>query len=396
MIGWHLPIHHRHIPHKVDGLPALFAASVTRRASMTLLGLFSPLYVLELSQREGFSLKASISIVLFYFFLIFLAKLVSIPPAENLGLRYGFRGTLLLSGIPFLFFIPILVWSNTTPWLIIPAALLWGIHNGFFWWGYHGFFVKAGNAISFGEEIGVATVFETIAMVITPFFGALLAEKFGFSVLFWLAGLFFLFSLALMVSASERRPKTDVRVSSIIKLLLRHKNATLSYLGNGVEAAAYLAVWPIFIFLTLGTALNVGGVVSASVIIAAAMTFLVGIWVDKRGEKEMISVGAPLLAFSWIMRMLGSTRPLFIASDSLWRFAEGMVSLPLNVITYKKALEGATDRAIMFRELAINLGPVIILPIFILMVLAGLNLAWTFVLAAVFSLLPLLAIREEN
>lgn len=396
MIGWHLPIHTRHLPHKIDGLPVLFASSVLRRVSVTLLGLFSPIYILGIGRELGLSLQFSVAIVFLYFFLLFSAKLLTIPLAENLSLRYGFNGILLLSGIPFLIFIPLLVWSATLPWLVIPAAVFWGVHNGLFWWGYHGFFVKAGKLISFGEELGAATVFETVAMVITPITGALFAQKFGFSSLFWLAGLIFLFSLSLLVPASQRRPHTDVKLKEVIKLILTYKKAALAYTGNGTEAIWYTTVWPLFLFLTFGSVLRVGGIVSLAFLLAAFMTFLVGVWVDKVGEKRVVAFGSPLLSISWVMRALGQGPALFVVADGLWRFAEGMVQLPLNSLTYKKALEGSTDRAIMFRELSWVLGPVLAMPLLGVWVLLGLPLSWTFFLAAGFALLPLVWVRSKK
>lgn len=395
MIGWHLPIHARHLPYKVDGLPVLFAASVLRRVSMTLLALFSPIYIFGIAREGGLVLSLALASVFAFFFLIYLAKILTIPLAENLGFRYGFKGVLLLSGPPFLLFIPLLVWMKQLPFLIIPAAVLLGMHNGFFWWGYHGFFVKAGKAISFGEELGAANIFETFAMVSTPVGGAFLVQNLGFGSLFWLAGLTLIFSLTLLVPASQRIPKTDVRLGEVIKLISRHKGVALGYFGNGAEAAVYNAVWPLFLFLTLGTALKMGAVVSLAVLVAAVMTFLVGLWVDRRGEREMIAVGTPLLSFSWIMRSLGTTPALFVAADSLWRFAEGMVSLPMNVLSYKKALEG-TGRALMFRELALASGPVFLTLILVVWALLGLPLVWSFLLAAGASLLPILSVRFDN
>lgn len=392
MIGWHLPLHYRDLPHKVDGLPVLFAASVGRRISITLLSLFSPLYILGIARNLGFSLQTSIAIVIAYFLVLFLAKVLIFPLTENLGIRIGFRGMLLFSGLPFLLFIPTLVLAESLPMLIIPAGIFWGLHAGIFWWGYHGFFIKAGRAISFGEELGAATALETLAMVVSPVGGALVIERFGFASVFWLAGLIFLFSLALLIPASERKPKVDIEIAEVLGLIKKHWRMALAYVGNGAESSIYTSVWPLFLFLVVGSTLGVGGIVSIAILVAAVLNFLVGVWVDKKGEREMILFGTPILAFSWFVRVLGRSPLLFVAADALWRFAEGMVYLPLNVLSYEKALEGSTNRAMMFRELSINGGVLLILLILMIWVLLGLDLVWIFPLTALFSLLPLIPV----
>lgn len=396
MIGWHHSIHFRHLPHKVDGLPVLFASSVIRRVAVTFLGLFSPLYILQIAQDNGFALRTAIAIVLAYFLVLYLFKLLIYPMAENLGIRYGFKGVILLSGIPVLLFIPVLVWSSSYFFLLLPAAVLWGLHSGLFWWGYHGFFIKSGKAIAFGEELGVVTILETLAMAASPVVGALIINSFGFNSLFWVAGLIFLFSLALLMPASAHKPRIDITLKDALKVIGEHKRDALAYFGNAAESVFYVTLWPIFLFLVLKSTLEVGGVVSLSVLVAAVLTFLTGVWVDRNGVRDAVSLGSPMLAISWLIRAFSSAPSVFVLADGLWRFSEGMVGLSLNVISYKKALEGATDMALMFRELTFSFGYILVVFLLLVWVLAGLPLALTFIGAALFSLLPILAVKSNS
>lgn len=390
------PLHYRHLPHPVDDLPVLFASSLARRVSVVFLSLFSPIYLFQIFSSRALPLKFALTLVLTYFFLVFLAKLFTLSFAENLGLKIGYRGILLFSGLPFLLFIPFLIKIDQFPLLFIPAALSLGAHGGLFWWGYHGFFIKSGKAPAFGQELGTTAGLDTLAQFASPLLGAFIITQLGFNFLFWLSGLIFLFSLALLIPTSEKKPHADIKLKQTIQLILAHKVISLAYFGHSSSSAWYSSIWPLFIFLVLGTTLGVGEVVSASVIIAALITFLVGLQTDKGQGKKIISFGSPLLSFSWVLRFLGQNPLLFVVADSLWRFADGMVGLPLNVLTYHKALESSSGQAIMFRELILVIGQLFSLSLLILWVLLGLDLALSFLLAAAFALLPAVSMRIKS
>lgn len=398
MIGWHSRIHHRHVPPRVDGIGILFTSAVLRRVGITFL-VFSPLYILEVAERTGLSQSSGLGLALSFFALLFLSKLLFLPLAEALGDRFGFRTTLIFSGIPTLLFIPSLVLSRSSLQLLFLSAVFWGAHTSLFWWGYHGFFIKTGKPQAFGKEMGVAKMLDTLAMISSPILGALIVSFFGFAALFWAAGLMLVLAIGLLVPAAEHRPERTTSLREVVSLVSSHKPIALAYIGNAAEVSAQSSIWPLFLFLTLGSVVGVGGVFSAAVLIAAVLTFLIGAWVDgngEKGERKLILMGAPLASFAWAVRALSKSLPLLVLADAAYRFIDTMISIPLDVLTYHKGLKGGSDRAILFREISMNAGASLFNGTLAAWLFFGGGLSGAMLLTAGVALLPLSTLKLRH
>jgi MFS-type transporter involved in bile tolerance (Atg22 family) len=145
-----------------------------------------------------------------------------------------------------------------------------------------------------------------------------------------------------------------------------------------------------------GQVISLGAVVSVSVFFAAIFSLVLGRWVDKQGERKIISIGTPLVTLSWVIRIAKKSLPFFILADSVWNFGQRMVDLPLNTLTYKKGVEGGVARAVLFRETAITIGGLLSLTLLIVWMLYGGRLEEGFIIAAVLSTLPLVAVYKKK
>jgi MFS family permease len=152
----------------------------------------------------------------------------------------------------------------------------------------------------------------------------------------------------------------------------------------------------LFLFLSFSEVLELGWIVSLASLLAAILALLIGKWVDKQGERRVVSVGIPLMSASWLFRMLPRSISAFVSGDSIRNFGERMVTLPLNALTYKKALEAESAKAILFRETALMIGSFSSLLIFGLWVYFGGSLRSSFILAAIFALMPLVAVYKHR
>lgn len=395
--NFHYQLAHRH---DISGLPILFVSHMVRQVAFVFLGLFSPLYLFELAKGTGFTPSSALAATFLFFWITFLVKLIGLPLAENLSVRFGFKKTILFSGIPFFVFLPLLVLGAGNPILLLPTAIVWGLYDAIFWWGYHGFFVRAGEPSSYGRAMGILTILSTIVVVVSPILGALVVDAFGFSALFVVAGIAMAVSLLLIAPAAEHKPRIDIKLSNTLKLMWKHKNMALAYVGYGAESSVLGTVWPLFLFIILGKTLEVGGVISGATLAAALMGLAIGTWVDKKGikgDKQLISLGAPLIAATWFIRAFSRSVPALIGIDAIYRFVGQLVWLPLDLLSYKKATEGGgVNQAMMFRQIGITLGPLIITGVLIFWVLLGGSLSTFFILTGVVALLPLLAVRKED
>ena len=149
----------------------LFWGGVARRVSIILLSLFSPVYIFVSITESGFSYKTTIFLVISFYILEQLAKLVTISASENLSQKMGFKGVMRASALPFILFILLMLFAKNNIILFPLALITIGIHSGFYWWGYHGYFIKTGDEKHFGLSISEAGFLETFASVATPLIG---------------------------------------------------------------------------------------------------------------------------------------------------------------------------------------------------------------------------------
>lgn len=378
-----------------DGVASVIAVVTLRRIAVELLGLFSPLYVLGIAQDLGFTIKASVLMVIGYFSLIFLAKLLAMPLAENASFRIGYRRTLILSVIPFFLFIGCLALSQSQPGLLVLVSIFWGIHAALFWFGYHGLFVKRADQKHFGKQTGIAQTLYILAAVITPVLGGLIILEFSYQALFLVAGAIFALGVMVALLSGEVKPHRDARIIDVIQLFKTHKKVVMAYFGWGLESAIYGTIWPVFLFLLVGKILFFGEIISAAVLLAAIITYLVGLIVDRVGGRTIINLGAMVGFLTWALRAIVRMPLAIVGVDSLYRVTEQMLTVPLNVLSYKKAVDGGTGQALYFREISISIGAVVSLLLAGVLVFFNLPLWTVFILASLGVLAPIFATRRD-
>ncbi len=379
----------------VNGVGSVITVVTLRRMATEILGLFSPLYILNIALNLGMTLKFSILVVIGYVFLVYLSKLLTLPLAENASFRLGYRRTLILSMIPFFAFVGLLSLAQAKPILIVLVAILWGIHAGLFWFSFHGLFVKRADHERFGEQTGICQALYILIGIITPVLGGLIVLQLGYQTLFLVAGAIFTLAMMIALLSKEIRPRRDARIVRVFRLFLTHKKVVAAYFGWGLESSLYGVIWPIFLFLLVGRILSFGEIVSASVLVAALTTYLIGRFVDKLGGRKFISWGSMISFLTWVGRTMARTPLAIIGIDGLYRVTEQMIQIPLNVECYQKAVLGGTGKAIYFREIALNFGAVIGFLIAAFLVFLGLPLWCLFILASLGSLAPLSMTRRE-
>lgn len=374
----------------------LFLAGVSRRIALTFLILFSPVYVYETFTNLGWDGRQAILFVALFFLFIYVGKLISIIFAEDISRKIGFKKTVWLSGLPYFFLILFLYLSLRSPFLVFLAAPFWGMHAGLYWWGYHGYFVKSGDASHFGEGIGEVGFLSSTASIIAPIFGALLASAFGLIVPFFLSGAFIVAALLFIGLNDDRKQKKDTRLADMLALLKKHKLVSASYASFQLESSLYFIIWPLFLFLFFGEVVSLGVVVSLGALFAALFGVIIGRLVDKKGEKKIVSIGAPTLSFSWLVRFVANSMGGFIAADVIRNFGFKLLKVPFDELSYKKAVEGGTANAILFRELSLIFGAVLAAFLVFLWTYLGGGLEKLFLIAGVISAFPLVAVYKRK
>lgn len=378
-------------------LISLYYSGITRRVSSTLLWLYSPIFIYILFAETGMDSSLSIVFVLLYFTLFTIAKLITLINAEDLSRNLGFKKTIKISIIPALLYIASMVYAQDNLIFLLPASLFAGMYSGWYWWGYHGYFIKSEKKDHFGESIAQFQLFETLISIITPIFGGILITYFGYMSLFGVSAMFIVISQYLLGKDHEKRQRKDIKFSNIVSLVFRHKSISLAYIGSSAESTIYMVIWPIILYLYFGEMIDLGGIVTAAIFIASVIGVGIGSWVDKHGERKAVGIGTPLVFLSWITRLFSANPLLFVFADTLWNLGQKFVGLPLNALTYRKATTAdGTASAIMFREIEITIGAIFILLSSIILIILKFEINMIFVLASFVSVWPIIAVIKKR
>lgn len=375
---------------------SLFLSSATRRIAQTLIVVFSAVYIYKIFNESGFGYVNSILFVCLFYTLFLLSKLIFLSFAENISRYTGFKGIIWISMIPFALFIPAMIYAKTQILLLFIAAVFYGIQSAFYWWGYHGYFIKTVDKDHYGGSIGVIEFVNTLIIVATPLLGGLLINVYGFSFMYTLAGFFMFLSMMLLGKGNDRRQKTDIAFWDVIKLIFRHKYASSAYIGISVEGAFYSIGWPLFLFFLFGEVVSLGTFVSFSMLTAAVLGIFFGNKIDKEGEKGTVLISTPTLSFSWLLKTISMNLPVLIIADSFRNLGEKLLSISLMELTYRKASESETAKAILFRELSIIFGGLVCNLLIAVFTLLGFDMRSLFIFVALFSLFPLIYIYKRK
>ncbi len=354
-----------------------------------LAGVFVPIYLWELGEPFWrilfFYLLAS-----FYFVLIVplfvsvikrlddkLLMLVSIP-----FLSVYFFGFNFLPQNPVLFYI--------LPFFSALSALLFNV-------GYHVGFSGASDDDALGREIGSRYLITDLVRLGAPFLGGFIIASLGFFQAFTLSTGLLLFSILPLFFFAHRPVSPDVSMKLVFKYL-RHKKLmpfNFSGIGYAMETMVGVIIWPIFMFVVLGSIKELGGVISAGLLGGAVVTFIIGFLSDAGRRRRVVRWSGLGVVAIWFLRIFART-PVAVSANQIFGHAVGsslMVGWTSQYYRLAKAVPSGSS-FILSREFLYHLARI---PFLAFLMYLSVNLSYntfsftSFILAGLLSLLYLAA-----
>lgn len=367
----------------------LFLSQSLRSVGASFFSFFSAVYI--------YKQTSSLVSVFVFFLILYVFKLAGVSLAENFALRTGLKKQMIFGHLLTLFSGIFFSLSQIDFFFLWLAACFWGLAIGFFWFGRHGLLAKISDRQIYGQASGGASSLEILLVLLAPLLGGILINEFGYTGLF-LGAIFFIgLGILVLKPVPEEKTHYDTTLKEVYRLILSHKKTFLAYFSLGGVETIYSAALILYVFSLVNKEVSLGGFFSLSLILVAATRWLVGEWVDKKGKDKLISLGAVISFFVWIGRFLTKEVGGFLILDVLERIAKGMIGIPLEVLSFQKALDGhSTGRALLFRETTITLGSIFICLLLLLIAFLGLPLSFSFLLGGGLSLFPLLIANNEK
>jgi len=341
--------HHLHFL-KNRELNELYISVAIKSFAISMISIFIPIYLLKLNY--------SLATVFIFFAVLNASHALFIIPAAKISSKYGFKHSIFYS-IPILIIFYLALYTlEQFHWPIYLLAVIFGINNALYWMGYHVDFSRFSNKKNRGEEIGISRLISSVFHVLGPITGGLIITFIGFQALFATA------SILLLISAIPLFFSKDIHnpISFSIKGIFKGQSIknTLVFIGHGIETGVASIIWPIFIFFSiLNNFTTLGLVSSLSLSFSLFFIFMISRFSDIR-RKLVLKIGSLLNAVIWGVRFFIKTTFQVFIVDSFYGISQTLISIPFNALSYDKANESNIVKFIMFREMIIQSGRVVL------------------------------------
>ena len=356
-------------------------------------GVFLPIFIFE-------TFGSRIQPVLFFYWIIFLGFGLFVIWAARVSSLIGWRTSMVIGAIFLAACYISLYFLSFNFYTFIILTFTFGIlFRVFYWPAFHVFFSKMSEKGKRGRELGFLNIFQTLASAIAPLIAAWIIVQFGYSQLLLVSAIIYLLSCLPVMGFKKIPEKYEFNFRVSLKCLFHKKNRHFfwCFVSRGAESVLSMIVWPIFIFLVLkGDYIETGAIASLIIFAEVLIQFLMGGFSDRFSRGKIVKFASVFYAMGWIFKVfVKSAFQIFVVSV-YHNFMAIIMMTPLQTMMYESAGqdEHMADEYVVLREVALNIGRAIILPIMLLMSY-WLPINYLFVVG-VFAALIIPKIREKK
>ena len=139
----------------------------------------------------------------------------------------------------------------------------------------------------------------------------------------------------------------------------------IAFIGYGIHTMAGGVLWPLFIFFILNTYTSLGFMGSLAGAGTAFVTFIVGKMSDRYNKRHFLKVGSSLYSISWFFRHFVQTVGQVFGVTMFASMVFTMVEVPSHALIYEEFQENLMEK-LVFREMALCVGRILVLLVFLL------------------------------
>lgn len=361
----------------------LFCASRFIRAiGSELIGLFVPIYLYGL----GYPVY---SIILFYWLWAFYFVVFSCLGARIIS-KIGLKRAMLFSAvfkIVYLLGLRYIAGSTFLFWFLPFVHSCTGLFDVF---AYHLIFLRNSEVFNRGKQLSFIRAMVMLAGIITPAIGGYLIFYYNFNLLYAVGAMITLISTIPLFLTKEVYEKMHFTYKALFREIVARRNVhiTVSYSGYAIEFLVGWVIWPVFMFVILGTTKETGLAVTISTIAAFLVLFIVGKLTDGWDKLKLLKIGTLLYCLGWLGRIFATSYSRIIYTSSFKKLAEKVLHIPWSTFSYDIASK-RKDGFLFFvyKEVVFKLSRVIVLPfIMLLFYFKPDAFKISFIIAAAFSL----------
>lgn len=372
------------MPHRVKReLKELYWSATLMQLATAGLALFETIYLWTL----GYDLQT----IVFWWMLVYVFYFFLIPIGGKLAKRFGHEKLIASGAVFYIVYLAGLYSVEQYPWMLFVAALLLALDKSLYWPAFHVDFARNIDADGEGEQISGFQILTALATVVGPIVGGVLVQFFGFGAYFVVASIFVVLSNWPMLRTKEKVVSMVYPYLRPYKLMFSksRRRDLFAYLGFGEELVA-MAIWPIFVYVVVGSFLDSGVVIAVATGLTAIITFSLGRVTDRFDRRKIVRVGVLVHIGFWIARLFPLTAWTVTAIDTGSRVAKNSIAIPIMAMIYEDSKhEDPMDQILVF-EMGLIVGKALTALLIFLVLFATQGFEPFFVVAAVMTILYIL------
>lgn len=272
---------------------------------------FLPIFLFNLGFSQQLTLwsgltplQSGLVLIAIYYLIFRVFVLLTVSIFADTFRHFGQRLTLLLAHVFLVLVFYALQQSVAWPSLVLVAAVLNGIRTAFFWISNHTLIASGAARNHVAQDLGVMQIVIQFGTIFAPAIGGFVILLFGFDTLFSAAMATIGVSSLLTLGLHNKKLNRAMNWSRFYNLLKNRsfRRQSLSFIGRYINDST-LSLWPVYVFLLLGTVDRVGTIYSISMFVAMLLTFFIAIYIDKAKSRKSFFTSGGLLSLTWLARL---------------------------------------------------------------------------------------------
>ncbi len=337
-------------------LTRVYLSMALRAFALSLISLFIPLY---LYAELGYSFNQTIGFFIFYSVILAITS----PIAAKFAARYGVKHTVLVSVPLYMLFVLFLYLLSFYSLSLLLISALAGASISFYWMGMHLVFHHASHRNHRGEEVGKRGSATIIGSVLGPVVGGGIISIAGFGAVFSVVLAVLLLSIIVLWGSTENHVTYTFSVRSILDR--KHWKDSLFFVSRGTHVIAEGVIWPLFVFVILGSYISLGAMGSLLSVVSIALLWSVGKYSDHANRRRIVRITTVFDSVVWIVRGIVTTAGEVFAMTGIAALTHGIRESPLGAMEYDKA-RGQVAAYFVSREIFVCLGRILLLTMVLL------------------------------
>lgn len=363
--------HHLHLPHitfdNTKNLRLLYGIRIVRDLVNKMAMFFMPVFLFTVGSQSpelqflpvnSFQ-TGMITLAGYYVGAGTIAFLMGVPSGiifRKIGYQRSFVFAFLLRS---LFFIS-MFFAKQSIWFLLPALVLDAVNGQLFWGGYYSLLSKDARRKNMGKDMGFLYTLLQIVAVISPAISGFIAYLMGIEVLFLIGLLLMLFSSVLAVQMDSHKVSNTVSYKEFFEWIHETRFVQLgaSFIGKYVYDAS-IYIWPLYIFLLLGSVDKVGYLYTVSLFLAMVFTYFTGNYIDHhKSKKPFYYSGGALSVITMIRTQVVSVWGIAFV-DMFDKLISNVYNIYFDTMFMIRGKGHSSDSFFIYREMMLNIATVL-------------------------------------